>query len=114
MRIFVSDNDNGGTTQEVNLAENTTISQYFRAYKSGKDISKYKCSVDGYGANANTVLEHGCRLTIGANKLEGATQYWRDEVAKLEKALLQAKANLRNLCRMAIGKGDSRKPGQLT
>jgi hypothetical protein len=77
MRIYVSDSDSqGGGTTPYQMPEGTRVQDFFRSYKAGADISKYKCVVDGNLANGSTSLSHDCRLTIGPAKLGGAGTKW--------------------------------------
>lgn len=72
MRILFIDNDGAGFADHIDIAENTTIEQFFKIKMSGKEVSDYLVRVNRQPVSRDYVLQEGDRVTITPTKIEGA------------------------------------------
>jgi sulfur carrier protein ThiS len=72
MRILFIDNDGAGFADHIDIAENTTIEQFFKIKMSGKEVSDYLIRVNRQPVSRDYVLQEGDRVTITPTKIEGA------------------------------------------
>lgn len=72
MRILFIDNDGGGYADYIDIAENTTVDQFFKIKMSGKEASDYLIRVNRQPVARDYVLQEGDRITITPTKIEGA------------------------------------------
>ena len=72
MRILFIDNDGAGFADHIDIAENTTIEQFFKIKMSGKEVSDYLIRVNRQPVSHDYVLQEGDRVTITPTKIEGA------------------------------------------
>jgi sulfur carrier protein ThiS len=72
MRILFIDNDGAGFADHIDIAENTTIEQFFKIKMSGKEVSDYLIRVNRQPVARDYVLREGDRVTITPTKIEGA------------------------------------------
>ena len=76
MRILYIDNDGGGFADYLDIAENTTVEQFFSIKMSGRDPSDYLIRVNRQPVSHDYVLRDGDRITITPTKIEGAALRW--------------------------------------
>jgi sulfur carrier protein ThiS len=72
MRILFVDNDGAGFADYIDIAENTTVEQFFKIKMSGKEVSDYLIRVNRQPVARDYVLREGDRVTITPTKIEGA------------------------------------------
>jgi len=72
MRILFIDNDGAGFADHIDIAENTTIEQFFKIKMSGKEVSDYLIRVNRQPVSRDYVLQENDRITITPLKIEGA------------------------------------------
>jgi sulfur carrier protein ThiS len=72
MRILFIDNDGAGFADYIDIAENTTVEQFFKIKMSGRDASDYLIRVNRQPVAKDYVLREGDRITITPTKIEGA------------------------------------------
>jgi len=72
MRILFIDNDGAGFADYIDIAENTTVEQFFKIKMSGKEASDYLIRVNRQPVTKDYVLQEGDRITITPTKIEGA------------------------------------------
>jgi len=72
MRILFIDNDGGGYADYLDVAENTTIDQFFTIKMSGRDASDFLIRVNRQPVAQDYVLKEGDRVTITPTKIDGA------------------------------------------
>jgi len=72
MRILFIDNDGAGFADYIDIAENTTIEQFFKIKMSGKEVGDYLIRVNRQPVSRDYVLQEGDRVTITPTKIEGA------------------------------------------
>lgn len=72
MRILFIDNDGAGFADHIDIAENTTIEQFFKIKMSGKEVSDYLIRVNRQPVSRDYVLQEDDRVTITPTKIEGA------------------------------------------
>lgn len=73
MRILFIDNDGAGFADYIDIAENTTVEQFFKIKMSGKEASDYMIRVNRQPVARDYVLQENDRITITPTKIEGAT-----------------------------------------
>ena len=71
MQIQLVNNDGGGFSKMLEVAEGTTIGEFFAAHVGGEP-KNYKIRVDRQAVMSGQVLTEGQRVTITPNKIEGA------------------------------------------
>jgi sulfur carrier protein ThiS len=76
MRILYIDNDGGGFADYLDIADNTTVEQFFSIKMSGREPSDYLIRVNRQPVTRDYVLRDGDRITITPTKIEGAAQQW--------------------------------------
>lgn len=74
MRILFIDNDGAGFADYIDIAENTTVEQFFKIKMSGREASDYLIRVNRQPVTKDYVLQEGDRVTITPTKIEGAVQ----------------------------------------
>lgn len=72
MRILFINNNGSGYADYVNIAENTTIDQFFAIKMQGEQTSDYLIRVNRQPVPKDYVLSDGDRVTITPVKIEGA------------------------------------------
>jgi len=72
MRILFIDNDGAGFADYIDIAENTTVEQFFKIKMSGKEVSDYMIRVNRQPVARDYVLQEGDRVTVTPTKIEGA------------------------------------------
>jgi sulfur carrier protein ThiS len=73
MRILYINNDGAGFADYLDIAENTTVEQFFKIKMSGGEASDYMIRVNRQPVAKDHVLQDGDRVTITPLKIEGAT-----------------------------------------
>jgi sulfur carrier protein ThiS len=73
MRILFIDNDGSGFADYIDIAEKTTVEQFFKIKMSGKEASDYMIRVNRQPVARDYVLQENDRITITPTKIEGAT-----------------------------------------
>lgn len=71
MRILYINNDGGGFADHVELADGTTVAQFFEQRVGGK-AADYLIRVNRQSCTADQALQDGDRLTVTPVKIEGA------------------------------------------
>ena len=74
MRILFIDNDGAGFADYIDIAENTTVEQFFRIKMSGREASDYLIRVNRQPVAKDYILREGDRITITPTKIEGAAK----------------------------------------
>ncbi len=72
MRILFINNNGGGFADYVQVAEGSTVSQFFAAQMSGDRPGDYTIRVNRQPAAADQVLADGDRVTFTPVKIAGA------------------------------------------
>ncbi len=72
MRIMYINNDASGFADFINIAEGTTINQFFAIKMQGCEAGDYLIRVNRQHVNRDYILQEGDRVTITARKIEGA------------------------------------------
>ena len=72
MRILWIDNDGGGFADYVEVAEGTTVEQFFGKQLSGRKPEDYLIRVNRQPVARDQVLQEGDRVTMTPTKIEGA------------------------------------------
>jgi hypothetical protein len=72
MRILYVNNDGGGFADHVQVAEGTTVGQFFDDRVSHGNPKDYLIRVNRQPAPADQVLEEGDRVSFTPTKIEGA------------------------------------------
>ena len=72
MRILYINNDGSGYADYINIAENTTIDQFFAIKMQGQQESDYLIRVNRQPVPRDYILRDGDRVTITPRKIEGA------------------------------------------
>jgi sulfur carrier protein ThiS len=74
MRILFIDNDGAGFADYIDIAENTTVEQFFKIKMSGREASDYLIRVNRQPVARDYILRDGDRVTITPTKIEGAVK----------------------------------------
>jgi sulfur carrier protein ThiS len=72
MRILYINNDGAGYADYIDIAENTTVEQFFKIKMSGCEASDYLIRVNRQPVAKDYILQEGDRITITPVKIEGA------------------------------------------
>ena len=72
MRILYINNDGAGFADYLEIAENTTVEQFFKIKMSGANASDYMIRVNRQPVPKDYCLQEGDRVTITPTKIEGA------------------------------------------
>ena len=72
MKILYINNDGGGFADYVEVADGTTIEQFFAERLSGSRPQDYLIRVNRQPAAANQVLQDSDRISCTPTKIEGA------------------------------------------
>ena len=72
MRILYINNDGSGYADYINIAENTTIDQFFAIKMQGQQEDDFLIRVNRQPVSRDYVLRDGDRVTITPRKIEGA------------------------------------------
>ena len=73
MRILYINNDGAGYADHINIAENTTIDQFFAIKMQNCEPSDYLIRVNRQHVNKDYCLQENDRVTLTPRKIEGAT-----------------------------------------
>jgi len=74
MRILYINNNGGGWADYVDIAEGTTVEQFFKDRMPGDKPVDYLIRVNRQSVSRDTVLKEADRVTITPLKIEGAQQ----------------------------------------
>jgi sulfur carrier protein ThiS len=72
MRLLYINNDGGGFADYIDIAENTTVEQFFTIKMSGQSPEDYTIRVNRQPVSRDYILRDGDRITITPTKIEGA------------------------------------------
>ncbi len=72
MRILYINNDGAGFADYIDIAENTTVEQFFTIKMSCREASDFTIRVNRQPVAKDYILQDGDRVTITPNKIEGA------------------------------------------
>lgn len=72
MKINFVNNTGGGFRGEMDVADGTTIQQFFEAQFGGKNFSDYGITVNRLDVNPSRELREGDTVTIVPGKYSGA------------------------------------------
>ncbi len=72
MRILYLNNDGGGFADYIDIAENTTVEQFFTIKMSGQNPEDFTIRVNRQPVSRDYILRDGDRITITPTKIEGA------------------------------------------
>lgn len=72
MKILYINNDASGYADYINIAENTTIEQFFAIKMQGRNEEDFLIRVNRQPVAKDYVLQEGDRVTITPRKIEGA------------------------------------------
>lgn len=72
MRILYINNEGSGYADEIDIAENTTVDQFFTIKMQGKEPGDYMIRVNRQPVTRDYILQQGNRVTITPRKVEGA------------------------------------------
>jgi len=72
MQILFIDNDGGGFADYVEVADGTTVEQFFAKQMSGRAPEAYLIRVNRQPVSRDQVLQEGDRVTVTPTKIEGA------------------------------------------
>lgn len=72
MRILYINNDGAGYADYIDIAENTTVEQFFKIKMSGREANDYMIRVNRQPVARDYILKEGDRITITPTKVEGA------------------------------------------
>jgi sulfur carrier protein ThiS len=72
MRILFINNSGTGFADYIDIADNTTVEQFFKIKMSGQDEADYLIRVNRQPVARDYVLQEGDRITITPQKIEGA------------------------------------------
>ena len=72
MRILYINNDGGGFADYIDIAENTTVEQFFTIKMSGQSPEDFTIRVNRQPVSRDYILRDGDRITITPTKIEGA------------------------------------------
>lgn len=73
MQILYINNAGTGYADYINVAENTTIDQFFTIKMSGENAEDYLIRVNRQPVSRDYVLCEGDRVTLTPRKIEGAS-----------------------------------------
>ena len=74
MRILYINNDGSGYADYINIAENTTIDQFFAIKMQGHQEDDFLIRVNRQPVPRDYVLRDGDRVTITPRKIQGAAR----------------------------------------
>lgn len=72
MQVFFINNDGGGFADYTEVAEGTTVGQFFRQQIPDGNPNSYHIRVNRQAAPAGQALQNGDRVSITPLKIEGA------------------------------------------
>lgn len=72
MRILFINNSGAGFADQLDIAEGTTVEQFFKIKMSGQEEADYLIRVNRQPVARDYVLQEGDRITITPQKIEGA------------------------------------------
>ena len=72
MRILYINNDGAGFADYLDIAENTTVEQFFKIKMSGANASDYMIRVNRQPVPKDYTLQENDRVTLTPTKIEGA------------------------------------------
>ena len=81
MRILYINNDGAGYADYINVAENTTIDQFFAIKMQNQQGSDFLIRVNRQPVPKDYVLQEGDRVTITPVKIEGAAHCHEQQAA---------------------------------
>jgi len=73
MRILYINNSGTGYADYIDVAENTTIEQFFTIKMSGENADDHLIRVNRQPVAKNYILQEGDRVTLTPRKIEGAS-----------------------------------------
>jgi sulfur carrier protein ThiS len=72
MRILFINNSGAGFADHLDIAEGTTVEQFFKIKMAGQEEADYLIRVNRQPVARDYVLQEGDRITITPQKIEGA------------------------------------------
>ena len=72
MRVLWINNDGGGFADYINIADNTTVEQFFAIKMQGRESVDYMIRVNRQPVPKGYILQEGDRITVTPTKIEGA------------------------------------------
>lgn len=72
MRALFINNDGGGFPDYVDIAENTTVAQFFAQRLPGSQAQDFLIRVNRQPTSADQILQDGDRISISPIKIAGA------------------------------------------
>ena len=72
MKVLFINNDGGGFADQVEVADGTTVAQFFAAKQPGRKAGDYLIRVNRLPAASDQVLSDGDRVSVTPTKIEGA------------------------------------------
>ena len=72
MRVLWINNDGGGFADYIQIADNTTVEQFFAIKMQGRESVDYMIRVNRQPVAKDYVLQEGDRITVTPTKIEGA------------------------------------------
>ena len=73
MKILFINNDGGGFADYIDIAEGTTVAQFFVDRIPNGRVQDYLIRVNRQPVSSDQVLKEGDRISITATKIEGAS-----------------------------------------
>ena len=73
MKILFINNDGAGFADYVEVAENTTVEQFFTIKMQNRHSGDYMIRVNRQPVSRDYILHEGDRVTITPTKIEGAS-----------------------------------------
>ena len=71
MKVLYINNDGGGFADYVDVAENTTVEQFFKDRMPNHKPEDYLIRVNRQPVSRDSVLKEGDRVTVTPTKIEG-------------------------------------------
>ena len=72
MKVFYLNNTGGGFADTIEVAEGTTLGQFFAQKMPGQSAQDYLVRLNRQPASAEEVLTDGARVSITPTKIQGA------------------------------------------
>ena len=72
MKLLYINNEGAGFADHVEVADGTTVSQFFAKQMSGRAADDFLIRVNRQPVSADQVLQEGDRISITATKIAGA------------------------------------------
>ena len=74
MRLLYINNDGGGFADHIDIAEGTTVGEFFAEQMPGRKPEDYLIRVNRQPVARDYVLQENDRVTLTPTKIEGAQQ----------------------------------------